>query len=262
MAETPTASPEKKSKKGLILGCVFGCLGFGLITAIIIGILVFRGASSVSYKSQAKKMFADSQKWSDEMKASKTVAQGKTTFESIRITSEKNLETLNKSKPPASEKKLDADLKEYYTITDKVATGYSSIFDMLAEIENISNEFKRVSAVDITSPDHLARTAREFKTSFDKSMIKIDAMQVPPELAEKHSALKTYFRNFSDGLGKMITAAETRNPSLITSSKNDLITAMNNIVSVFSVASFDDLYKKDIDRATQLESEIVDLLNK
>lgn len=262
MVEAQTAPTEKKSHKKVILGCVFGCLGFGLIIIILIGILAFKGASSVAYKTQAKKMFADSQKWSDEMKASKTVAQGETTFEMIRITSDKNLSTLNKTKVPASEKQLDSDLKEYYGMTEKVATGFSAIFDWLAEIEKISNDFKKITVLDVSSPENFAKTAREFKTSVDQSIIKIDSMQTPPELAEKHSALKTYMRNFSDGLGKMIMAADTKNQALMTSSRNDLNTALQNIVSVFSVESFNDIYKKDIERATQLESEIVELLNK
>jgi len=262
MAETPTASPEKKSKKGLILGCVFGCLGFGLIIAIIIGILVFKGASSVSYKSQAKKMFADSQKWSDEMKASKTVAQGKTTFEMVRITSDKNLDTLNKTKTPTSEKQLDADLKEYYGITEKIATGYSTVFDWLAEIEKLSKEYEKIKSLDTSTPDNFAKSAREFKTSFDQSVIKLDSMTVPPELAEKHSALKLYLRNFSEGLGKLITAADTRSKVLVESSRTDLTTSLQNVALVFSQSSFDDIYKKDVERATQLESEIVNLLNK
>lgn len=244
------------------MGCVLGCIGFILIAAFLFGVLVFKGANSVTYKNQAKKMFNASQKWGDEMKSVKTVTQGKTIFETIKIASEKNLETLEKSNPPSTEKTLDAALKEYYGITKKVATGFSAVFDWLSEIENISNEFKKISSLDASSPENFARSSRDFKANFDKSLLKIDSMTVPAEIAEKHNALEKYLHDFSDGLGKMITAADTKNQALMTSSRNDLTTALNNITLIFSVESFSELYKKDIERANELENEIVELLNK
>lgn len=256
--EAQATAPEKKSKKGLLVGCLVGCgvlLIIGVIVAAVLFGVIGSKANLKAYVNQSTEMYNTSQKWA-ELTNVTTLSEAKTNFGKIATSSDKYLNDLEKAKAPKEATKLESDLKEYFTLTKKVSTGFVAIYDWLEEIQNITKQFESAKAVDSSSPASFASSLRDFKTNLDKSIIKLDSMQVPQEVAKSHSSLKVALRNFSASLDKLITAADTKNRALIDSAEADMTSSLTNMGSTFSAETFDTLYKTESDRATQLEKDI------
>lgn len=255
----PSATTGKKSNKGWLVGCGIGCVVL-LIVGIILIVLVFGWAGKKmdmgTYLNKSTGMFNTAQ---DEMTASsKTtdMAQKKAEFEKLKASSAADLKELDKTKPPQAAEQLNSSLKEYFNLTGKISTGLVAVFDLLAKVDKVASEFKKIN-IDNSSYENQASSLRSLKNVLDPVVIEIDSMSVPSEIATTHNSIKTYYKNLSTGLDKAILGSDTKDGAVVSAAKTDMQTALDGISGAFNLES---LYKTEIDRATALEKEISGLI--
>lgn len=232
----------------VIVVIALGISGYGL----------YNGSQIKSYAEKGEKMENQAKEWKKLFDDTGNAGESKDAFEKIKSDSEKNLTELEKTKAPTRAKELESNLKEYFTLSKKVAGELVSVADWATEIEKIGNDLSKMDTFDSSSTQAMASSMKKAKDELDKSIKKLKSMDVPKGLEEQHKAMQEYLEEISDVFGKMATALENEDYNTMSS----LGTTFENKFSQSKIEDFQpdealsDLFKTDVDKINELEKKI------
>lgn len=249
---SPVTTPAKKSGGLKIVLIVTGAilvLGLG-----VVGYGFYNGNQIKKYATNNETMYNQTKKWDKSITDAKDAQEMKTRIEKVKSDSEKFLAAVEKTPAPAKEAQLKSNLREFYTLSKKLAGEMSDVVDWAIEIENVSKDMAGLATLDTSSVDAMITSLEKAKVDINQSLAKLDKMKVPTSIATQHAAMKDAFRQLIAIYDRIIVALRNNDLnalSTISSETSSVSSAFNDVEDTDK--TIEKTYKADVDRLDSLD---------
>jgi uncharacterized protein HemX len=257
-APAPAAEPKK--------GGALKVVGIVAAAVVVLGIAVagygfWNGSQIKKYAKDSETMYAVTNDWDKAFDETDT-AKIKTNVDEIIKDSDSALTELNKKSAPGKAKQLQKDLKEYFTISKKVATDAKAIVDWLVEIEVVTKQFSDMSSLDTSSPEAMATAVDKAKSDIDASVVKLNSMSVPDSIKTQHESFVKMLKSLSTMYGKLATALRANDLGALSAISSEFTTAASGFDSFDNTENtITKAWEKDKDRMDALDKSIKDAIS-
>lgn len=258
----PASAPVKKSHTGLKIAGI-SC---GLILILVVGVVgygAYNGSRIKGYATANEAMYNQTKKWDKSITDAKDAQEMKTRIDKVKSDSEKFLAAVDVTPAPAKEAQLKINLKEFYTLSRKLAGEISDVVDWAIEIENVSKDMAGLTSLNSSSPEALTASLEQAKAKVDQGVIKLEKMDVPDSIKPQHTAMKDAFRQLSAMYGRIITAVQNNDMAALTNmgaESSSISGAFNDVEDTSK--TIEKAYKADVERLDALDALITADINK
>lgn len=214
-AEAPAPEPvatNVKKKGGALKIILIVLLAIVVIAAAVLGYGFYNGSRVKAYAKDGQKMMDGTKEWEKSianLDFEKDLAEIKIKVAQVKTDSAKNLAVLNAKSAPKKAKDLDTNLKEYFTLSEKLAGQAGDLIDWAAEVQNVTKSLESLSSVDSTSTTAMITSMEKARADMQTSLNKLKAMTPPASVKDQHAALISMMEDLIKLYDKMIAALKT-----------------------------------------------------
>lgn len=258
----PASAPVKKSGGALkVVLIVVGVLV--LLIVAVLGYGFYNGSQIKKYAVDNEKMYNQTKKWDQKITDAKDAEDMKKEVDKVKSDAEKFLATVNGTAAPSKEAQLKSNLREFYTLSKKLADQMSDVIDWAVEIESASKDLGGLATIDSSSPQALTTSLEQAKAKVDATVTKMEKMDVPKSISTQHAAMLDAFKKLSVMYGKIITAVKNNDAAALSSigtESSSITSALGGMEDTSK--TIEKAYKDDVDRLDALDALIVADINK
>ena len=254
-APAPETTNVKK-KGGALKIILIVVLAIIVIAGGVLGYGFYNGTRVKAYAKDAQKMMDGTKEWEksiENLDFEKDLAEIKTKVAKVKTDSAKNLATLNAKSAPGKAKDLGKNLKEYFTLSEKLAGQAGDLIDWAAEVQNMTKSLESLSSIDSSSTATMTASMEKSKADMQTSLDKLKKMTPPDSVKDQHAALVSMMEDLIKLYDKMIAALKTGDLAA-------LMTVESDASSIATKSKTFENADKDISNSFKSDSEKIDSL--
>lgn len=207
-AEIEPVGQAVSKKKSSVLKTVLIVTGVVLFAgSVVLGYGFAKAYAIKSYAKKAEKIFAETKKWDEDDLESDDFSKAKVQIEKVQTDSDRFLVELNAAKAPAKAKNLEADLKEYFTKSKKIAVVAIDMIKYFEEIEKVTDIYANsFSPNGDTSPEAMIQDMERQKVQMEAALVEMDKLEVPTSMKASHQTFRKLMADSIPLFDQVITA--------------------------------------------------------